>query len=91
MNTQESGGHKKNENKKKEKGNKNSSQEAMNGAEVAKPAASPEQVEELKGEITVQGDKVRNLKTSGAAKVSFNLLSFEIVQVKNVSKEVHGV
>ena len=41
----------------------------MNGSDVAKPTASPEQVEKLKGEITVQGDKVRTLKTSGAAKV----------------------
>ena len=41
----------------------------MNGTEVIKPTASPEQVEKLKGVITVQGDKVRNLKTGGAAKV----------------------
>lgn len=68
-NPQESGGHKKNENKKKEKGSKNSSQPAMNGTDTTKPAPPPEQVEKLKGEITVQGDKVRNLKTSGAAKV----------------------
>jgi len=71
VNPQESGGHKKNENKKKEKGNKNNSQPpaTMNGTEVIKPTASPEQVEKLKGVITVQGDKVRNLKTGGAAKV----------------------
>ena len=68
-NPQESGGHKKSESKKKEKGSKNSSQPAMNGTDTAKPAPPPEQVEKLKGEITVQGDKVRNLKTSGAAKV----------------------
>ena len=43
----------------------------MNGTEVIKPTASPEQVEKLKGDITVQGDKVRNLKTGGAAKVWF--------------------
>jgi len=41
----------------------------MNGTDVAKPAVSPEQVEKLKGEISIQGDKVRTLKTSGAAKV----------------------
>ena len=69
---QEASGHKKtekkSENKKKEKGSKTSTL-VMNGTGVAKPAASSEQVEKLKGEITVQGDKVRNLKTSGAAKV----------------------
>lgn len=69
---QEASGHKKSEkkseNKKKEKGSKTSAP-VMNGTDVAKPAASPEQVEKLKGEIAVQGDKVRNLKTSGAAKV----------------------
>ena len=41
----------------------------MNGADPAKSVPPPEEVEKLKGEITVQGDKVRNLKTSGAAKV----------------------
>ena len=41
----------------------------MNGMEVIKSTTSPEQVEKLKGVITVQGDKVRNLKTGGAAKV----------------------
>ena len=41
----------------------------MNGTDVAKPVVSPEQVEKLKNEITVQGDKVRTLKTSAAAKV----------------------
>ena len=61
-------GDKKSENKKKEKGSKTSTP-VMNGTDVAKPAVSPEQVEKLKGEITLQGDKVRNLKTSGAAKV----------------------
>ena len=69
---QEAGGHqkgdKKSENKKKEKESKASAQ-VMNGTDIAKPAVSPEQVEKLKGEITVQGDKVRTLKTSGAAKV----------------------
>ena len=69
---QEAAGHKKgekkSENKKKEKGSKTSTP-VMNGTDVAKPAASPEQVEKLKGEITAQGDKVRTLKTSGAAKV----------------------
>ena len=69
---QEAGGHKKgekkSENKKKEKGSKTSAP-VMSGTDVAKPAASPEQVEKLKGEMTVQGDKVRTLKTSGAAKV----------------------
>lgn len=70
--TQEAGGHKKgekkSENKKKDKGSKTSAP-VMNGTDVAKPVVSPEQVEKLKGEITVQGDKVRTLKTSGAAKV----------------------
>lgn len=42
----------------------------MNGTDAAKPAASPEQVEKLKGEITAQGDKVRSLKSGGAAKVN---------------------
>ena len=69
---QEAAGHKKgekkSENKKKEKGSKTSAPE-MNGTDVAKPAVPPEQVEKLKGKITVQGDKVRTLKTSGAAKV----------------------
>ena len=68
MITQESEGHKKNESKKKEKGNKNN-QPPMNGTEAAKPTTSTEQVEKLKAEITAQGDKVRGLKTSGAAKV----------------------
>lgn len=68
-NTQEAGGHKKGENKKKDKGNKNSGEPIMNGTEVAKPAVSTELIEKLKGEITAQGDKVRNLKSSGAAKV----------------------
>ena len=47
----------------------------MNGTDSAKPTASPEQVEKLKGEITVQGDKVRNLKSSGAPKVQCNTFS----------------
>ena len=81
-NPQESGGHKKNENKKKEKGSKNSSQPAMNGAEATKPAPQPEQVEKLKGEITVQGDKVRNLKTSEAAKVlNLNCMHFKMCKL----------
>ena len=69
---QEAGGHKKgekkSENKKKDKATK-ASAPVMNGTDVAKPAMSPEQVEKLKGEISIQGDKVRMLKTSGAAKV----------------------
>ena len=73
MITQESEGHKKNESKKKEKGNKNN-QPPMNGTEAAKPTASTEQVEKLKAEITAQGDKVRGLKTSGAAKVCYSVL-----------------
>ena len=70
MITQESEGHKKNESKKKEKGNKNN-QPPMNGTEAANPTASTEQVEKLKAEITAQGDKVRGLKTSGAEKVCY--------------------
>ena len=69
QNPQESSGHKKSESKKKEKENINSGHSGMNGTEIAKPVASPEQVERLKGEITAQGDKVRNLKSSGAGKV----------------------
>ena len=85
---QEASGHKKSEkkseNKKKEKGSKTSAP-VMNGTDVAKPAASPEQVEKLKGEITVQGDKVRNLKTSGAAKVgSFYIQIYPYMYVLNV-------
>ena len=72
MITQESEGHKKNESKKKEKGNKNN-KPPMNGTEAAKPTASTEQVEKLKAEITTQGDKVRSLKTSGAAKVCLSI------------------
>lgn len=57
----------------------------MNGTDVAKPAASPEQVEKLKGEITAQGDNVRTLKTSGAAKVwSFYKCMYVRVQRKSV-------
>lgn len=61
-NPQESSGHKKSESKKKEKENSKTGHSGMNGT-------SPEQVERLKGEITAQGDKVRNLKSSGAGKV----------------------
>ena len=72
LDPQEAGGHKKgekkSENKKKDKETK-ASAPVMNGTDVAKPAVSPEQVEKLKGEISIQGDKVRMLKTSGAAKV----------------------
>lgn len=68
-NPQESSGHKKSESKKKKKENSNTSHSGMNGTEIAKPVASPEQVERLKDEITAQGDKVRNLKSSGAGKV----------------------
>ena len=68
-NQQESSGHKKSESKKKKKENSNTGHSHMNGTEIAKPVASPEQVERLKGEITAQGDKVRNLKSSGAGKV----------------------
>lgn len=72
LDPQEAGGHKKgekkSENKKKDKETKTSAP-VMNGTDVVKPAASLEQVEKLKGEISIQGDKVRTLKTSGAAKV----------------------
>ena len=72
LDPQEAGGHKKgekkSENKKKDKESK-ASAPVMNGTDVAEPAASPEQVEKLKGEISIQGDKVRTLKTSGAEKV----------------------
>lgn len=83
QNPQESSGHKKSESKKKEKENINSGHSVMNGTEIAKPVASPEQVERLKGEITAQGDKVRNLKLSGAGKVKeLHQLSFKNVVFK---------
>ncbi|CAH3119198.1 unnamed protein product [Porites lobata] len=77
----ESEGHKKNESKKKEKGNKNN-QPPMNGTEAAKPTASTEQVEKLKAEITAQGDKVRGLKTSGAAKEEIDAAVAELLKLK---------
>lgn len=59
------------ENNKKEKGNKKEQkkEKKQEVKEQIKPSANPEEVEKLKTEITKQGDKVRELKTSGAAKV----------------------
>ena len=51
----------------------------MNGTAVVKPVAAPEEVERLKGEVTAQGNKVRNLKSSGAAKV-WNPISYRILR-----------
>ncbi|KAJ7378549.1 hypothetical protein OS493_022535 [Desmophyllum pertusum] len=52
---------KKSENKKKEKGSKTSTP-VMNGTDVAKPAASPEQVEKLKEEIDAAVSELLRLK-----------------------------
>lgn len=91
--TKEAAGHKKgekkSENKKKEKGSKTSAPE-MNGTDVAKPAVPPEQVEKLKGEITVQGDKVRTLKTSGAAKEDVDAAVAELLRLKAEYKNLTG-
>ena len=52
----------------------------MSESKTTQPVASSEEVEKLKEKITQQGDKVRNLKTNGAPKVSIvylaNYLSF---------------
>ena len=79
LTSQETGGHKKSEkksdSKKKDKGESVKPSAAMNGTDSPKPTASPEQVEKLKSEITVQGDKVRNLKSGGAPKVQADIFN----------------
>lgn len=90
----EAGGHKKSENKgdskKKNKGESTKPSTAMNGTDFAKPTASPEQVEKLKGEITVQGDKVRNLKSSGAPKEEVDAAVAELLRLKGEYKNLTG-
>lgn len=41
----------------------------VNGTDC-QPTAAPEEVEKLKDEIAKQGDRVRQMKTTGAAKVN---------------------
>ncbi|PFX18452.1 Bifunctional glutamate/proline--tRNA ligase [Stylophora pistillata] len=90
----EAGGHKKSENKgdskKKNKGESTKPSTTMNGTDFAKPTASPEQVEKLKGEITVQGDKVRNLKSSGAPKEEVDAAVAELLRLKGEYKNLTG-
>ncbi|XP_068687645.1 bifunctional glutamate/proline--tRNA ligase-like [Montipora foliosa] len=87
---QESSGHKKTESKKKEKANKNIIQPEMNGTAVVKPVAAPEEVERLKGEVTAQGNKVRNLKSSGAAKEEVDAAVAELLKLKADYKNLTG-
>ncbi|XP_067018170.1 bifunctional glutamate/proline--tRNA ligase-like [Acropora muricata] len=89
-NPQESSGHKKSESKKKKKENSNTGHSDMNGTEIAKPVASPEQVERLKGEITAQGDKVRNLKSSGAGKEEIDSAVSQLLKLKKDYQNLTG-
>ncbi|KAK2561535.1 Bifunctional glutamate/proline--tRNA ligase [Acropora cervicornis] len=90
FNPQESSGHKKSESKKKKKENSNTGHSDMNGTEIAKPVASPEQVERLKGEITAQGDKVRNLKSSGAGKEEIDSAVSQLLKLKKDYQNLTG-
>nr|XP_058947163.1 bifunctional glutamate/proline--tRNA ligase-like [Pocillopora verrucosa] len=90
----ETGGHKKSEkksdSKKKDKGESVKPSAAMNGTDSPKPTASPEQVEKLKSEITVQGDKVRNLKSGGAPKEEVDAAVAELLRLKGEYKNLTG-